>query len=261
MSLRLGVFQTPAELDGVTARLDWLATKLPGLASDGVQMVVLPELFATGYNIGHDVVALAEPADGPIARRIAGLAEHHGMAVLYGYPERAGDALYNAALCVGPDGQVLGHHRKLAIPPGFETQHFRPGAGVTLFAYAGMRCAILVCYDAEFPECVRHVAQSGAQLVLVPTALGAEWGWVADTMIPTRAYENGVYLAYANHAGVERGKAYLGRSLIAGPDGAECARAGVEAGLIVATLTPEKTTAAQARLPYISDCWGITLRS
>ncbi|MDJ0821769.1 MAG: carbon-nitrogen hydrolase family protein [Paracoccaceae bacterium] len=259
--MRLGVLQAPAALDGVDARLNWLAAELPGVAAAGVQLVVLPELFATGYHIGAEVADLAEASDGPIARRIADLAKRYGVAVLYGYPERAGEAVFNAALCIGPDGATLGHHRKLAIPPGFEKDVFQPGAGCTLFDYAGLSCTILICYDAEFPEAVRHVAQLGAQVVLVPTALGQEWAWVADTMIPTRAYENGVYLAYANHAGVERGKAYLGRSVIAGPDGAECARAGAAPGLITATLSPEKTTAAQARLPYVTECRGLTLRS
>jgi 5-aminopentanamidase len=90
-------------------------------------------------------------------------------------------------------------------------------------------------------------------LILVPTALGADWSWVARSMIPTRAYENGVYLAYANSAGTEHGMAFLGASVIANPDGTEAARAGQHPELLHALLDPARVTAAQTRLPYLVD--------
>ncbi len=156
-------------------------------------------------------------------------------------------------MCIGPDGALLGHHRKLAIPPGFERAHFSAGAGATLFDYRGFKIATLICYDAEFAETVRHVAALGADLVLVPTALGAAWGWVAETMIPTRAYENGVFLAYANGAGAQGDMTFLGQSVIAAPMGVELARAGSEPEILYATLDLDQVATAQARLPYLQD--------
>jgi len=58
----------------------------------------------------------------------------------------------------------------------------------------------LICYDAEFPETFRNVASQEVQLVLVPTALSAQGGSVALQVIPTRAFENGIFVAYANHS-------------------------------------------------------------
>ncbi|MDU8946238.1 nitrilase-related carbon-nitrogen hydrolase [Ovoidimarina sediminis] len=72
-------------------------------------------------------------------------------------------------------------------------------------------------------------------------------------MIPTRAYENGFYLGYANSAGYERGLNYLGQSLIAAPDGKEVARAGPGSEVIHGTLPMETVPAAQSRLPYLKD--------
>ena len=143
--------------------------------------------------------------------------------------------------------------RKLAIPPGFERAHFTPGQGCTLFTYRDVRIATLICYDAEFPETARYVASLGAELILAPTALGAQWEWVAQRMIPTRAYENGVYLAYANSAGVENGMPFLGQSFIATPDGHELVRAGAQPEVIYGTLQLDKVSAAQTRLPYLRD--------
>ena len=251
--MRLAVVQSPGGLDGVQARLDWLNATLPDIAQAGAHMVMLPELFACGYNIGAEVQARAELRDGPAFKAMAQAARNHGLALHYGYAEEDAGFFYNAAQCVGPDGAVLSHQRKLAIPPGFEQTYFSAGQGCHLFDYGGLRIATLICYDAEFGETVRHVAALGAQLVLVPTALGDQWGWVADTMIPARAYENGVYLAYANSAGTEHGMNFLGRSVIAAPDGAEAARAGSEPQVIWADIDPDRIQRAQQRLPYLQD--------
>lgn len=249
----LAVGQSPAELSTTEERLAWLEAALPNVVTQGADLLLLPELFATGYNIGDDLRARAQPADGDIAQRIAALAKAHSVAIHYGFPEVEGDVLFNTAQCFGPDGTRLGGHRKLAIPPGFEGDHFTPGRGCTLFTYRGLQIATLVCYDAEFPETARHVASLGADLILVPTALGAQWEWVSQQMIPTRAYENGVYLAYANSAGVERGMEFLGQSFIAAPDGQELARAGAQPDIIFGALRLNRIAAAKAKLPYLRD--------
>lgn len=252
-SFRLAVGQSPAELATPQARLDWLRAALPEIAAKQTDLLLLPELFATGYNIGDQIAARAEPANGPTAQTIAGLAKTHGVAIHYGFAEADGADIFNTAQCFGPDGARLGGHRKLTIPPGFEADHFARGQGCSLFTYKGLRVATLICYDAEFPETARHVASMGAELILVPTALGSKWGWVAQSMIPTRAYENGVFLAYANSAGTENGMDFLGHSFVAAPDGKELVRAGISPEIIYAEIDPRRVTAAQSRLPYLDD--------
>ncbi|MFK7868900.1 MAG: carbon-nitrogen hydrolase family protein [Roseobacter sp.] len=251
--LRLAVGQSPAHLATTSERMTWLSDVLPGAASQGAEVLLLPELFATGYNIGDQLAARAEPADGAIAQRIAAIAKEHGIAIHYGYPETDGGRIFNAAQCFAPDGTALGGHRKLVIPPGFERDCFAAGENCALFTYRNVRIATLICYDAEFPEAARHVASLGAELILVPTALSAQWEWVARTMIPCRAYENGVFLAYANSAGVENGMEFLGQSFIAAPNGQELARAGAQPEVIHATLDLDQVSAAQKRLPYLTD--------
>ena len=252
-TFHLAVGQSPAELNSTADRLDWLSATLPEVATKGADLLLLPELFATGYNIGHQVVSRAEPADGPIAQVVREMAKAYEIAIHYGFPEVDGGEVFNTSQCFGSDGTHLNRHRKTAIPPGFERGYFTQSSGHALFTYRGTRIATLICYEAEFPEAVRHVASLGAEVVLVPTALGAQWEWVAQKMIPTRAYENGVYLAYANSAGTENGLEFLGQSLIATPDGRELARAGTHAEVIYGKLLLATVTAAQARLPYLID--------
>ena len=258
-SFDLAVAQSPAGLNGSSARLDWLEHQLNAHAADKFDMLVLPELFACGYNIGDEVVAVAEPANGPIAMQISKLARHYNLAIHYGFAERDGDTLYNAAQIFGPDGTLYGRHRKLILPPGFESNYFTTGQHVDLFDFCGLTFATLICYDAEFPELARHAAMRGADDILVPTALGHQWGWVAHQMIPTRGFENGVFLAYANHAGMENGLSYLGASFIAAPDGALMVRAGAAPDIIVAPIEKSRVQAAQARLPYHEDVGKIQL--
>lgn len=252
-NFRLAVAQSPAELTTPRDRVNWLQEVLPELQRQGVDLMLLPELFLTGYNIGDKVSKWAEPSDGPFATKIAALAKRFGLAIHYGYAERAEGVIYGASQCFGPDGAHLGSHRKLILPPGFEADHFSPGAGCGLFTYRGLRIGTLICYDSEFPETARHVATLGAELILVPTALGAQWGWVSRTLIPARAFENGVFLAYANHSGRENGLDYLGESFIAAPDGEMLARAGKSPELLITNLDPARVQKAQARLPYLVD--------
>lgn len=239
--------------------MDWLADILRQLQNRDVDLLLLPELYRTGYNIGDMIDDRAEASDGPGARQIAELARRFSTAVHYGYAERVDNVVYNAAQCFGPDGARLGWHRKLILPPGFEARHFIPGEACSLIDFRGLRIGTLICYDAEFPETARHVAALGAQLILVPTALGAQWGWVGRTMIPTRGYENGVFLAYANHAGQENGMTFLGESFISAPDGQELARAGAGPEVLIADIDPARVTAAQKRLPYLSDRFALRL--
>ncbi|WP_298909019.1 carbon-nitrogen hydrolase family protein [uncultured Aliiroseovarius sp.] len=252
-ALEVAVAQCPAGLDGPQARLSWLSDILAEHDGVPLDLVVLPELFQCGYNIGRRVSDCAETPDGSFATAIANLAQQHSTSIIYGFAERQGDTLFNSAQCIDKNGITIGRHRKLLLPPGFEGDHFAPGRGCELFQLGAFTLAILVCYDVEFPENLRHVALSGADLVVVPTALAAQWGVVSECVVPTRAFENGVYLCYANYCEQENGVDYFGGSCIIAPDGSELARIGPSAKLAHAQLNKSAVSMARARLPYHTD--------
>ncbi len=249
-TLKAGVFQC----NGANLRPDERLGRLADAIADRqLDLVVCPELFMSGYNVGSDPQALAEPSDGAFAHSVAGLARQTGSAICYGYPECDGDAIYNSAQVVSGTGEIVAKHRKLAIPPGIEQAWFSAGDSPTVFSFGGMSCALVICYDVEFPETVRAVCMAGAEIVLVPTALAAQWDQVAHRVVPARAFENGCYALYANHAGSEGDITYAGVSCIVGPDGRDVARAGIEPQLITARLETERVVAARRRLPYFAD--------
>ena len=223
-------------------------------AFDGqLDLVICPELFLSGYNVGDQVRRLAQPRTGEFARAASTIARKRRTALIYGYPELADNAVYNAAIGIDADGKVVAHHRKLRLPNEFERASFSPGNTYTLFQLKSWNVAILVCYDVEFPEAVRGCAVRGAQLVVAPTALRKEWAFVARSIVPARAFENGLFLAYANYCGNEGAFEYLGESCFVSPNGRITA-GGTEETLVRANLDPAQIAAARRALPYLDDC-------
>ncbi|MDZ7747930.1 MAG: nitrilase-related carbon-nitrogen hydrolase [Halofilum sp. (in: g-proteobacteria)] len=252
--LPIAVYQYAARDEGPQERLGRLEAAAARAAAGGARLLVAPELFLSGYAIGDaDLRARAEPADGPASARAGAIARAHGIALVYGYPESAGARTCNAARCIAPDGTPVANHRKvLRAGPG-ERARYAGGDGLTLFGLDGHTIAVLICYDVEMPEAVRAAALAGATLVAAPTALVDDHPFVARHMIPTRAFENGIYVAYANFAGEENGTRYLGESCIAGPDHRVPARAGAGEELLLATVDPTAIATARTTLPYLDD--------
>ncbi len=254
--MKIGVFQPAGGGLTVDERIQRLQAAISAYQNEAesLDLVLCPELFVSGYNVGDDLIKLAQPAQGDFYQIVKDLAAHTNCSIVYGYPERVEQRLFNSAACVAPDGQLLANHRKQLNSPGsFEEDYFTPGDCATYFDYSGIKVAIMICYEVEFPEVVRIVAANGAHLVLVPTALVAQWEVVAEKLVPTRAFENGVWLAYANHAGHENGFDYFGGSKIVAPNGEVKAHAGEVENLIVTEIDLASVIAAQKRLPYLRD--------
>jgi 5-aminopentanamidase len=131
-----------------------------------------------------------------------------------------------------------------------------PGASLAIFPemfLTGYNIGILICYDVEFPEAVRALALAGAELIAVPTALIRPFDIVARTLVPARAFENQVYVAYAGMCGSEAGLGYCGLSCIVGPDGQDLARAGTGPALIFTDIDPAAISRGRQSNPYLSD--------
>lgn len=246
--MKLAVFQSASGGLSVPERLTKLAEAITQADCD---LMICPELYVSGYNVGDAVRHVAENKSADFIQEAAALAKSTKTALVFGYPELEDSTLYNAALFIDASGNACANHRKLAVPPGFEGDYFAAGNAMTLFDFMGMKCAILICYDAEFPETLRKAAHMGVELVIVPTALVVNWSVVADKVMPTRAFENGVWLAYANHAGAEGDMDYYGHSCIVTPTGEDAARAGFAQQIIAADIDAEAVKIAQNRLPYL----------
>ena len=181
--------------------------------------------------------SLAPPANG--SRE---LARSTGVHLMVGMIERADGKYYDDAILFTPEGD---HHvyRKTHLF-GPERAIFTPGDKPVVVETVLGRLGLSVCYDLMFPEFIRSLVLSGAQIILNATdwitdAWQSSMGWSGDTvssLVRIRALENGVHVAMADRAGVEAGWRSLGGSTVAAPTGRVLATLGADEGIATATI-------------------------
>jgi len=205
---------------------------------------VLPEFFATGYQFAScdEVEELSEPVpSGYTTQALSEFSRERGLHIVAGLPERCGDKFYNSAVLTGPEG-FIGVYRKTHLY--FEENLcFSPGdTGFRVWDTAIGRIGVMICFDWFFPEAMRALALSGADVVAHPSNLVLPY--CPDSM-PVRCLENRVFSVTANRTGTENRKEgqslrFIGKSEIVSPRGEILARAPEDKeALMVAEIDPK----------------------
>ena len=254
--MRIAIFQGPEQAQTPQQAVDLLARQAADAARRGARLLICPEMYLTGYNIGPEAARrLAEAPDGASAQAVMRIAREAGIAILYGYPERGpGGDVYNTAQLIDRGGRLAAAYRKTHLFGEIDRAAFSAGAALLEpVEIEGLKLGILICYDVEFPENVRTLALKGADLVAVPTALMQPFDIVARTIVPARAYENQVFLAYADRCGAEGELTYCGLSCVIAPDGSDLARAGRSEALIIADLDLDRLKQSRALNTHLAD--------
>jgi predicted amidohydrolase len=224
--MRVGYFQFDPQFGDVVGNLDAVAARLDQAELD---LIVLPELFASGYQFvsPDEVQRLAEPVpDGPTTRRLIEIAKRRRMHIVAGLPERAGSRFYNSAVVVGPTG-FLGGYRKTHLFYE-ETLFFAPGdSGFQVWDIGSATIGVMICFDWYYPEAARSLAVQGADIICHPSNLVLPN--CPDSM-PVRCLENRVFAVTCNRIGSEAraGKerlTYIGNSEVVTPKGVILQRA------------------------------------
>jgi len=240
------------DIDANLARIDKAAERAAG---EGAQLLIAPELALTGYGAADRFPVLAAPSNGRTAERLSEIAHRHRLTIVAGFAEKDGGDVYNSVLL--SDGGNSAIYRKSHLYGPYEKQWFRPETPNTvLVTVDDVKIGMLICYDVEFPENVRRLAQAGADLIVVPTALpeGSSGRFIAEHMIRVRAFENQVFVAYINHCGADEHFAYAGRSCIAAPDGSLLAQASPnEEALLSADVSIGAFAQSRAENTYLRD--------
>lgn len=229
----------------------------------GADIVVLPEMIIHGYVSDWKALwPLAEAVDGPTVDSWSQIAAEHDGYIVGGFCERDGQALYNSAVAVGPEGLIL-HYRKVHL---FEDEKvaFRPGdlgfpVAPTRFGSIG----ICVCYDLRFVEVVRLLSLQGADLICVPTAWLPGFDqerWDETGMCPQargavlQANLSQVFIACASQAGQHGDLDFLGSSCLVDPYGQLAAGplSGSKDELKVTAIDIAAAKRSQVRSPLIA---------
>lgn len=236
-SRKLALYQGPAIGGDVEAGFIRIEQQLSAAALAGARMTVFPEVFLPGYNRPDLHSSLAQPLGGEWTTRLSALAKQTGCGITIGWAEEAGDKVYNAATCFDETGAQLAHYRKIQLYGPMEQASFEFGDSYTVFDLWGRKAALLICYDVEFPQHCIALAAQGVSMILVPTANPRGFEYVSHTLVPARAAEMRLTIAYANFCGREGDITFGGHSVIVGPDGKALATAGTGETLLVTDLT------------------------
>ena len=258
--IKVAVFQMSAAIESA-ARLQRITDAMAEAAQAGAHLIIAPELALSGYGRGAPLTREAQRPDGPWAQALGAAAALHGISVIAGFPEDAGDVRHISAMMVDRTRpREVTIYRKGCLYGPYEKGLFTAAGPSTIIAeMEGLKVGCLICYDVEFPENVRRLAVAGADLIAVPTALpkDAASAFIARHTIRARAFESQLFIAYADNSDSDEGFAYQGLSSIAAPDGSVLAEAG-EGGdaLIYADLDPDTYAASRAANPYLEDAAG-----
>lgn len=213
--MRVGFVQMNPQLLEVEENVDRALRLLERARAD---LMVLPELFNTGYNFSsrRDVEKVAEPIpDGYTSQKLLDVSRERNMTIVAGIAERRGGNLYNSAI-VARRGRAF-TYRKVHL---FfrEKKFFKPGNEFKVFGDLG----VMICFDWFFPESARTLMLKGAKIIAHPSDLVLPH---CPEAMRVRCIENRVFAVTADRIGRERNLKYIGRSEIVDPNGRILCRA------------------------------------
>ena len=226
--MKIGFVQTDPLFGDVSGNLETVKNLVAGEKAD---LIVLPELFSTGYQFKdvEEALNLSEPIpDGPTTRFLIDLAKDTGAIFVAGIAERENNSIHNSAVMAGPEG-FIGKYKKIHL---FDTELdiFEPGKLTPpVFDIGPAKVGIMICFDWRFPETARTLALEGADLIAHPANLVLPH--CPQSMI-TRCLENRVFAVTADRIGNEErvpGQLlkFIGQSQLVDPDGQILYRASV----------------------------------
>ncbi len=213
------------------------------LSSKSFDIIVLPELFNTGYlfNTKYDLVSLAEKIpDGETTQELIQISRRTGGYIVGTIPEHAGNNIYNTAVLVGPEG-LIGTHRKIHLS-NYEKNIFAAGHDIEVFSVNDVKIGIATCFEIFFPELIRIMVRKGAQILCHPANFG---GRMSLEIIKTRAVENKIYTVTANRIGTEKHfktvAEFRGESRIISPNGVIINESRKEEDIKISGINPEES--------------------
>ena len=204
-------------------------------------LVILPEIWTTGYSLGH-LKKEAVTLDSPLVETLRGIARKYHCSLLPGsLPVLKNGLVYNMIPAINKEGTIVHQYAKAHLFGMFEEEKFfAPGDAFNVFDLDGVCCGSTICYDLRFPEFYRYLALQGAQLIVCPAECA-------------RAFENHVYVAAVNCVGTFKGDPFYGHSRVIDPMNHIVAEGGNNEEIIYAEIDLEMVAKVRRTLNALSD--------
>ncbi|MBC9945046.1 nitrilase [Leucobacter sp. cx-328] len=257
--MRIALMQDEAVPLNIEANLATMRCAAEVASETGAELLLTPELWVSGYAPRALAEWLTVERIATIRPAISAMAKDTGIAIAASFPLAREDGGFSiaAGLWDASGAEVL-LYEKVHLWADEEPLAFTPSTAAPAIAeWNGRRVAFQICYDIEFPEPARYLAQQGIDLLLVPTAIDGFSRYVPEVLVRARAAENSMVVAYADHAarrhqGDDPAAGFTGMSTVAGRDGLLLASAGRETQLLFADL-PEVEPVEDIAADYLAD--------
>ncbi|MBI4661204.1 MAG: carbon-nitrogen family hydrolase [Verrucomicrobia bacterium] len=216
-------------------------------------LVILPEMFSTGFSMNVAGIQESEPSE--TEAFLAGLAIHYGVFTLGGVvkPGAAGRGR-NEAVVFNPAGKLISRYCKIhPFTFGGEANHYEGGEEIVTFPCGDFVVAPFICYDLRFPEIFRIATQRGAQLLAVIANWPAQRVHHWTALLQARAIENQAFVVGVNRTGDDPKLGYPGRSLIIDPRGEILADGAEEERVVSADVDVKQLIAWRNEFPSLRD--------
>ncbi|MGA9172648.1 MAG: carbon-nitrogen family hydrolase [Thermoactinomyces sp.] len=254
MSLQLALIQMDIAYGDPEANKNKVIQKIGEAASHKPDIIVLPELWNTGYDLAR-LDEIADPDGSETKKLMQNLAKKYQVHIVAGsIANKTDSGFYNTLYAFDKQGVQVGEYSKAhRFRLMDEDQYLQAGHHMGLFTLENLPCAGVICYDIRFPEWTRKAALNGAELLFVP----AEWPkprldhW--RQLLLTRAIENQWFVIACNRAGSDPNNVFAGHSIVIDPWGEVIAEAGTEETILYATIDPEQVAEVRSRIPIFSD--------
>lgn len=247
--MKVSVIQMDIAWNDVEANLHRVGQLVDSVEGD-TDLIVLPEMFSTGFAINPQGVA--EREGGATLQWMERTARQHQCAVAGSVAVDTGQDYFNRFYFVGPQGAISIYDKRHLFAFGGEDKHFRAGCGRTVVEYGGVRFLLQVCYDLRFPVFSRNQGDYDAILYVAnwPVARIEVW----KTLLRARAIENQCYVVGVNRIGTDPYCEYPGCSMMVDAYGrivAQCADN--KEGTATAELRLEALRNFRQKFPVLKD--------
>ncbi len=216
-------------------------------------LIVLPEMFETGFSMDVQATAQTEARQGETFLRE--LAAKYDAAVMGGVAgEIVNQMSSNQAVAFAPDGTELVRYQKMKpFSLTGEEKHYAAGAESKVFSWQDVQIAPFICYDLRFPEIFRDAVRKGAELITLiacwPAVRSEHW----VRLLQARAIENLAAVVGVNRCGAEPGLTFDGRSAAFDHMGKPLFEASDEEQVIVQDIDIESARRWRDKFPALRD--------